>query len=80
MRSEGEKNKEGFTTKDLFVAVIATAIVITEMLTFGKLFGMGLVMRSIMGGLIFVAAYFGFMIEKDNEVLVVYLIKVMKKG
>lgn len=79
VRSEGEKNKEGFTTKDLFVAVIATAIVITEMLTFGKLFGMGLVMRSIMGGLIFVAAYFGFMIEKDNEVLVVYLIKVMKK-
>lgn len=48
------------------------------MLTFGKLFGMGLVLRAIIGGLIIIASIFGFLIEVDNEMLLTHIINMRR--
>lgn len=78
VKSESEKSKGTFSTKDLTVIAVTAAAVIAEMLTFGKLFGMGLVLRAIIGGLIIIASIFGFLIEVDNEMLLTHIINMRR--
>ena len=78
VKSESEKSKGTFSLKDLTVIAVTAAAVIAEMLTFGKLFGMGLVLRAIIGGLIIIASIFGFLIEVDNEMLVTHIINMRR--
>ena len=78
VKSESEKSKGTFSPKDLTVIAVTAAAVIAEMLTFGKLFGMGLVLRAIIGALIIISSIFGFMIEVDNEMLVTHIINMRR--
>ena len=78
VKSGSEKSKGTFSPKDLTVIAVTAAAVIAEMLTFGKLFGMGLVLRAIIGALIIVTSIFGFLIEVDNEMLLTHIINMRR--